>query len=74
MTPRVWLEQMREIVERVIAMGFEKEPEDLVDKIQIVAEEMRLQGYFFVESRVDRVFEHLTLFFEREIGAKPKTH
>lgn len=57
---------MKEIVERVIEMGFQKEPEKLVAKIEALALEMKAKGYYFVESKVDRNFDSMTLFFMRE--------
>lgn len=57
---------MKEIIERVIELGFEKDPEKLVTRIEEVALEMRAQKFYFVKSQVDRSFERMTLFFERE--------
>lgn len=58
---------MKERTERVVELGYLRPSDRVVEEIERTAERMKADGWFFLESRTDVDFRHVTLVFEREI-------
>ena len=58
---------MREVAEREIKIGMERNPQKVVDDIEKTAKQMAAQGWQLVSTGNDEVLGSVFLFFEREM-------
>ena len=61
---------MKECTERVVNVGFSKDPKTVFDEVERVSAEMIRQGWILNESFVEDGLGKIHLLFEREITNK----
>lgn len=59
---------MKEVAEREVKIGLEKDARKVVDNIESTAAKMAAQGWQLVNTTTDEVLGSIFLFFEREIA------
>ncbi|MFP4163063.1 MAG: hypothetical protein ACLFQB_03700 [Chitinispirillaceae bacterium] len=58
---------MKESSERLIKVGFSKDPKKVFDEIEQVTAEMVRQGWVFLDGCLEDGLGYVHLFFERDI-------
>jgi len=58
---------VKESAERMVKVGFTRDPKKVFDEIDLVTAEMVRQGWVFVEGMIEDGLGYAHLFFEREI-------
>jgi hypothetical protein len=58
---------VRESAERMVKVGFTRNPQKVFDEIDLVTARMVRQGWVFVEGMIEDGLGYAHLFFEREI-------
>lgn len=58
---------MKECAEKIIKVGFKKNPKKLFDEIESVIAEMVRDGWIMTENCMEDGLEFVHLFFERDI-------
>ncbi len=59
---------MKERTEKIITLGFLREPDSVVGEIEKTAEKMAQQGWNFLHSQTDIDLRTISLFFERDLN------
>jgi hypothetical protein len=60
--------QMKEAAERIVKLGFTRNPKKVVDDVEMVTAEMVRQGWRLKETLVEEGLGNIHLFFEREVA------
>jgi hypothetical protein len=58
---------MKECTERVVRVGFKKDPKKIFDKVDSITASMIRDGWRLMESCLEDGLANIHLFFEREI-------
>ena len=58
---------MKECTERIIEVGFSREPKMIFDEVERVSAEMIRQGWGLNDSFIEDGLGYIHLFFEREV-------
>jgi hypothetical protein len=58
---------MKEAAERIIEIGFSRNPGKVVDEVELVTADMIRQGWKLVDTLVEEGLGNIHLFFEREL-------
>ena len=61
---------MKECTERIVNVGFSKEPKAVFDEVERVSAEMIRQGWILDDSFVEDGLGKIHLLFEREISVE----
>lgn len=62
---------MKEAIEKVIRVGFTRQPKKIVDEVERVTAEMIREGWYLKDSVVEESLGSIHLFFERDIHIEP---
>jgi hypothetical protein len=62
---------MKESAERVIKLGFRRNPKIIFDEVELVSAEMVRQGWGLKDTLIEEGLGNIHLFFEREIETLP---
>ncbi len=57
---------MKQFLEKEIKIGFTRSPENMINEIERICEQMNQEGWSFIRSVTDQILEKVTLFFEKE--------
>ena len=60
--------KMRECTERIIPVGFTRDPKFIFDEVEKISAEMIRQGWSLHDSRIEESLGNIHLFFERNIA------
>ena len=58
---------MKECTERIVKVGYSRDPEDIFDEVERVSAEMIRLGWGLKDSFIEDGLGNIHLFFEREI-------
>lgn len=58
---------MRESTERIVPVGFTKDPKLIFDEVEKISAEMIRLGWGLYDSRIEEDLGNIHLFFERKI-------
>ncbi|HON11427.1 MAG: hypothetical protein GX089_02660 [Fibrobacter sp.] len=58
---------MLESTERIVKIGFKRDPKKVFDEVEAVAAEMIRQGWYLKDTLIEDGLACVHLFFEREI-------
>jgi hypothetical protein len=61
---------MKESLEKIIAVGFSRNPKKIFDEVEMVTADMIRQGWNLRDSVLEEGLGKIHLFFERDIAAK----
>ena len=61
---------MKECSERIVEVGFSKDPKAVFDEVESVSAEMIRQGWALNDSFIEDGLGKIHLFFEREISTE----
>jgi hypothetical protein len=59
--------KMRECTERIIPVGFMRDPKSIFDEVEKISAEMIRQGWKLHDSHIEESLGNIHLFFERSI-------
>jgi hypothetical protein len=59
---------MKECAERVVKVGFTKDPKDVFDEVERISAEMIKMGWHLSDSCIEDGLGCIHLFFEREVA------
>lgn len=63
---------MKDSCEKVIKVGFSRNPKKIFDEVEAVSAEMIRQGWYLRDSVIEDGLGYVHLFFEREINENSK--
>lgn len=64
---------MKEAAERIIQLGFSRNPGKVVDEVELVTADMIRQGWNLADTLVEEGLGNIHLFFERELPQGERT-
>jgi hypothetical protein len=61
---------MKESAEKIVRLGFRRNPKKVIDEVELVSAEMIRQGWHLKDTLVEESLGNIHLFFERDVSAQ----
>jgi hypothetical protein len=61
---------MKESAEKIVRLGFRRNPKKVLDEVEMVSAEMIRQGWQLKDTLVEESLGNIHLFFERDVSAQ----